>query len=207
MQRNIESPEIRIQYSRLLDPFFRSLFELELEKDIQPEGVTYNNAETILNNIKEYKISWHERAPVLTYMQETLQLDFYQTTIDVFVVGRIKNAISSPMIISSTKTPDEFVDILTHELLHRLISDSKQKIPAKDILLKLFPTETMLCRNHVVVHAVLKKIYLEFLKVPQRLAIVKEHDKKSPDYLRAWEIVDEQGEDDIIAKFRQLYES
>lgn len=205
MDKIITTPEIRIQYSRLLDPFFESLFDYEQEKGLIAKSRIYNTPETIIQKIGEFKNAWQKRKQVLLFMQETLELNFYQTIIDAYVVGFIKHCISTPIIINSTKLPINFADTLTHELLHRLISDNQEKIKARDILLKLFPDETLLCRNHVVVHAVLKKIYLEFLNAPDRLHANKELDKNSPDYTRAWEIVDALGENTVVKKFKELY--
>ncbi|MFO0704813.1 MAG: hypothetical protein U0517_02425 [Candidatus Andersenbacteria bacterium] len=197
-------PVIRISYNRLLDPFFRSFFELQHAGT--PKNSTYTSPEVVLKKVSEFINAWKKRESVLEFMQETLSLEFYQNAIDVHVVGFIKHAISSPMIISSTKSVDAFVDSLTHELLHRLVSDNTKKIPAGKILLNLYPKESRLCRNHIVVHAVLKKIYLEFFKEAERLTAIQVRDKKASAYMRAWELVDTLGADSIIAQFKKGYQ-
>ena len=202
MRRN---PEIRIQYARLLDKFFKQLFSLAQEQKQIADDQTYNSPEQIVEKIGAFKEAWSKRQAVLSFMQKTLELDFYQPVIDVNVVGWIKHAISAPIVISSTKEVADFTDSLTHELLHRLISDNQQKIRIRDILQSWFPDETILCRNHVIVHALLKKIYLEFLDEPERLAVNRARDKKAPDYMRAWGLVEEIGEAAIIEKFKQKY--
>lgn len=137
-------------------------------------------------------------------MQDCLELNFYQTTIDVFIVGFVRHAISTPTIISSTKDNSEFIDILIHELLHRLISDNVQKTKTGGILLNLFPNETLLCRNHIVLNAVLKKIYINFFRSQEKITEVIKRDQNMPDYKRAWELVDQNSEDVIIKKFQNL---
>jgi hypothetical protein len=204
MQENIKNPDIRIQYARLLDPFFKSLFTYQYKATTANGVDSYPSAEEVLKKVEEFKKSWQEMSSALTFVQQVLGLNFYQTLIDVYVVGHTQHPISSPVVISSTKTESVFVDSLTHELLHRLISDNKQKIRAREILAKLFPKETMLCRNHIVLHAVLEKVYLEFLHQPERLSDNRARDESAVDYRRAWKIVQKQGSDAVISRFRQL---
>ena len=200
------NPEIRIQYSPVLDLFFQQLFKYKQEEDPDLAGVVYDSPEIISEKIKEFEKVWESKKDVLEYMQQILGLNFYQTLIDVYVVGFSQpTAISTPVIISSQNIPEVFVKILIHEILHRLISDNTQKISAGKILGELYSKETVLCRNHIVLHAVLEKIYLEFFKDPQALSKTVEKNKAFPDYARAWEIVEQQGADEIINNFKNLY--
>ncbi len=201
----IINPEIRIQYSGLLDPFFQQLFNLRKEKGLIDKDVLYNTSEMIEEQVAKYQKTWRDREHVLSFMQEILELGFYQSTINAYVVGSMRGGISVPIVIGSGHEPDYFADLLTHEIAHNLISDNKQNISTSSILLKLFPDETLVCRNHIVLHALMKKIFLEFLNAPERLQITKERDKKAPDYTRAWEIAEALGEDVIISQFKDLY--
>lgn len=59
--------------------------------------------------------------------------------------------------------------------------------------------------NHIIVHAVLKKIYLKHFNE----AVLKrdiEFSRKKPDYKKAWDIVEEIGSDTIIEEFISHYE-
>ena len=197
--------EVRIQYSRLLDPFFKSLFEYEKRAGVIKSNSDYPTAEVILEKVKEYNNAWQSRALVLNYVQEILRLDFYEPIIDAYVIGHMRGSISTPILMGSQKSSSEYIDTLTHEILHRLISDNKQKIKVREILPTMFPNESVLCRVHVVVHAILKKIYLEFLKEPDRFAANKKRNTKATDYARAWEIVDVMGETKIIEQFKSFY--
>lgn len=198
----MDTPEVRITYSRLLDPFFRSLFEFQMGRDASTK---YPAPKETLSIIEKFCDAWQQQEKVLGFMQGLLSLQFYQNVIDVHVVGVIQYPISSPMVISSTKSATQFVDALVHELLHRLLSDNTKKIPVGKVLLELFPKETRLCRNHIVVHAVLEKIYRDFFKDAARLAAVRERDQNAPDYKRAWQLVDTNGANKVIARFKNTY--
>jgi len=50
-----------------------------------------------------------------------------------------------------------------------------------------------------------EKTYLDFLSAPAKLRANKDHDNRAPDYMRAWEIVDATGANEIIARFKSLY--
>lgn len=199
------NPEIRIQHAYLLDPHFYSLFKFKQESGLIEGGRIYNSRDVILGKILEYEAAWKDQEQVLFFMQDVLCLNFYMDTIDVYVVGSMKGAISRPLLISSTVGVVDFLDILIHELLHNLIADSRQKIDVVDILSKLFPTESRLCKNHIVVHAMMTKIYTEFLKIPDRLRVIRERDADAPDYMRAWAIVDAEGAEAVLEKFRNFY--
>lgn len=198
-------PEIRIIYSKFLDKRLKKLFEYHQEAGlISPEAV-YPAAESIIEKTKEYQKAWESRKSVLEYMQEVLALNFYSNVIDAYIVGQMKGAFSLPIVISSYLPPNKYIDVLTHEVLHRLTSDNKQQITEENIVSKMLPAETEKCAIHVIIHAMLKKIYLEFLKDPERLVANKERDKNAPDYVRAWEIVETMGENQIIEQFKNYY--
>lgn len=198
-------PEIRIQYAKYLDPYFRSLFKYNQEAGLIKSEAEYPDAEWITRRVEEYNQEWLSRTSVLEYLQKILELDFHQATIDVYVVGQMKGAISTPITSSSQLPATKYIDVLTHEIIHRLIGDNQQQINLETILQTLFPSETDLCKVHIIVHALMKKVYLEFLKEPERLIANKDRDQKAPDYMKAWEIVDTIGEDNIISKFKSYY--
>jgi hypothetical protein len=200
------NPEIKIQYARLLDPFFKSLFLLRQEKGLIDATITYPTPEEIIQKISSFTEAWQTRKNVLTYMQKTFKLDFASPVIDVFIVGAMKGAISNPLLIGSKRSAIAFTDVLTHEILHVLISNNKQQLKNLfEFFTKFYPTESQLTRVHVIIHAMMTKIYLNFLNTPEQLITIKELDKNSPDYMRAWEIVETEGMEVILEKFQNHY--
>lgn len=144
-------------------------------------------------------------------MTETLRLSFRQNIIDVNIAPWF-HAFSDPMVIGVMQEPDVFVDTLTHELLHRLLTDNTL-IPHETQLLpewgKLFGNQnsfTLLV--HIPVHAVHKAIYLDILKAPERLERDIANNKKhgSKDYEGAWDYVEKHGYNEIISQLLKSYE-
>ena len=117
------------------------------------------------------------------------------------------------MVIGIRLEPDLFVDILTHELLHRLLTDNQSALPRNKVVdewRKLFgqnhPPVTL---NHIPVHAIHKSIYLDLLKAPQRLQrdITRCQAHGDTDYVKAWEYVEKAGYQEIIEQLKKSYNS
>jgi hypothetical protein len=109
------------------------------------------------------------------------------------------------MIIGVIYEPDEFIDILTHELIHRLLTDNRT-LPYDLFLIPHW--ENLFGKNHsfntlvhIPVHAVHKAVYLDALKDAKRLERdIKRHQKYgNKDYTAAWDYVESRGYEDIIA--------
>lgn len=151
----------------------------------------------------EYRQAWlpYEKK-VLAYMQELLGLRFYLPVIDV-TIAPMMPAMSTPLIINLRPEPDEFVTTLIHELIHVLLSDNREEKQLQEVKERLAPGESLLVANHVLVHAVMEKVFLEALSEPERLQ--KDIDfcqGKLPAYSRAWSLVKELGADRVITDIR-----
>jgi hypothetical protein len=107
--------------------------------------------------------------------------------------------------------PDKFIDVLTHELLHRLLTDNttiSYDTNLRRTWSELFGRDhkpaTLV---HIPVHAVHKAIYLDVLKEPSRFerdfAGNKKHE--AVPYIEAWAYVEENGYKEIIEQLRQSY--
>ncbi|HVX24350.1 MAG TPA: hypothetical protein VG992_03350 [Candidatus Saccharimonadales bacterium] len=200
-------PEIRIKDAWLLrENASKHLHEL------WGEGKTLADDEWMEKRVAEYQEAWKPyEEKVLTGMCELLGLEFYQNVVDVYIAPWF-HAFSDPMIIGVMSEPDYFVDILTHELTHRLLTDNTSLSSAADLLPrweKLFGKQhSFTAIAHIPVHAVHKAIYLDILKAPERLerdiAVNKKHD--ATDYIVAWDYVDEHGYKEIIEKLKKDYQ-
>lgn len=202
-------PEIRIDFSW-------TLFATESEVLAKLYGHKLRSYDEYQKYTEEFRIEWkkHE-SEILTYMQETLGLEFYNPIIDVSLAPCFMGG-SDPLVLGFLYEPDEFVDTLTHELLHVLLTDNKVvsikgSYPSYDLKTEwesLFGFEDDFnALVHVLVHAVHKKIYLELLKEESRLT--REEDKlqknKATSYQKAWDYVDKHGADSVIEKLKKSY--
>jgi len=199
-------PEIRIKDSLLLrEHSSRHLHEL------WGKDKTLADDDLMEKKVADYRKAWKPfEKQILTSMTDLLDLSFRQNIIDVYIAPWFK-AFSDPLVIGVTNEPDQFVDILTHELLHRLLTDNTT-IPYETKILvewqKLFGKEhTFTTVVHIPVHAVHKAIYLDVLNAPERLerdiAGIKKY--KATDYINAWDYVDKHGYLEIIEKLRASY--
>jgi hypothetical protein len=199
------TPKIVIKYGKLLDPIF--IFYCRNNPDLKVRG--WNDwipptQEEVFKRIENYKKEWSKyEEKIVKEMCDVLNLKFKRNII-VYIVSGNSRQLSSPIVIKSGFNPDEFVDSLTHELIHTLFEDNGTKIPIS-ILEEMFPGETSTIRNHVVVHSVLKYIYLDILKDEKKLEMNIENSRKhsTNDYFHAWEIVEKEGYMEIIKRFKK----
>ena len=197
----MKEPKIIIKYNRFLDPIFIGYIKsLPQWKDWQVPS-----SEEVLRRIEEYKKEWKKNEKIiLNALCEITDLEFFRNVIDVYIVSGNPRQFSNPIVIKSGFEPLEFVITLTHELVHKLFSDNNKIVPE---LLSLFPKETPTTANHVVIHAILKYLYLDVLNneklFQKNITMSKGH--STNDYQRAWIIVEEKGYKNIIKTFKEIY--
>lgn len=176
------------------------------------KGRPLNPDDYYIEKVKDYQKAWRPyEHKILTGMTDIMTLSFRQNVIDVYVAPWFY-AFSEPMVIGVIFTPDEFVDALTHELIHRLLTDNTA-LPNELILIppweKLFGKQhSRKTLVHIPVHAVHKAIYLDVLNEPKRLERDIEKDRKSGNkaYIASWDYVSEQGYKEIINKLKKSYQ-
>lgn len=160
---------------------------------------------------KSYSDAWepHEEK-ILRGMISILGLEFRQEMIDVYIAPWFA-AFSDPMVIGVRLSPQEFVDTLTHELLHRLLTDNTS-VPHELFLLpeweKLYGNQyTFTALVHIPVHAVHKALYLDVIQEPEHLErdITNNKKNKAIDYIAAWDYVEKHDYKIIIKKLKKSY--
>ncbi len=199
-------PKIIIKYNRFLDPIF--IFYCKNNPELKEKG--WNdwippNKKEILKRIKKYKEEWAKYENVILYgVCDILGFNFKRNIIDVHIVSGNSRQFSDPIIIKSGFSPDEFVDILTHELLHLLFQDNVDIFPTS-ILNAIFSDESRTVKNHILTYAVLKFLYIDILHDTRRLErnILNSKRHGSPDYIRAWEIVENKDYREIITDLKK----
>lgn len=146
---------------------------------------------------------------ILRAMMDTLQLEFRQNTLDVYVVPWFY-AISDPLIVGPTfKSQDEVINLLTHELVHRLVTDNTKAEYGENMIedwRMLFGNLGFNTLTHVPVYAVMKKIYLEVLERPDLLKKEAQSIGEDQEYAEAWAYVEQQGYQTVIDKLVMQFE-
>lgn len=165
-----------------------------------------------INKTKVYRTAWElKEKQILTAMQDLFGLNHHKSTIDVYLAPFFIPK-SAPLIINFRHDPDQFVDVLTHELLHNLFTDNQYIKHDDDKYLipvwqKLFGKKDIIELVHIPIHAGLKAIYLDVLKEPYRLKRDILECQKWPEYKAAWNYVEENDYKEIINKFKLSYQS
>lgn len=197
-------PLVRIQYGWLLADAASTVMN---EK--WGDGTPLHSFEYYEAIANKYAKWWSEDGEsILEHLCEITGLSFYQNTIDVYVAPWFY-AFSVPMVLGVVfKSKDELVVVLTHEIIHRLLTDNTAHDYEFNYLKpwrKMFGKEVS--RNtlvHIPVHAIMMKLFTDVMKRPDLIELDRRQVSKYPDYAAAWKYVDENGHDAIIEKLRTI---
>ena len=201
-------PEIRIRASFLLNGAVIPLLLPGLEETGNEKAAT---DEFINETVELYNSSWapfEER--ILKAMCEILDLEFKQNTIDVYVAP-FGHSFSDPMVMSTKYSGDRFIEVFTHEITHRLLTDNTKMTASADK--KILQTWKGLFGDdhtwntivHIPVHAVLEYIFTDILNETGRLERDINFCEKYPSYADAWKYVKQEGYQSILKKLRDSY--
>lgn len=136
----------------------------------------------------EHVKAWKKvEADTLQKLRAITGLEFAQNFIDVYIVDG-KGAISDPMIIGGNCDSEAFIRNLTHELVHRILTDNTQHTTFDGRI--LYGAGAM--GVHVVVHAVLMAIWAEMDLIHYIRADMTKC-RKVKEYHQAWDIVNREG--------------
>lgn len=167
--------------------------------------------EDMQNIIKAYRREWSKfEDKILNGLWQILSVTYRKNIIDVYIAPWFY-AFSDPLVIGVTLTPNEFVDVLTHELIHVLLTDNNKvsidslESPIGDSWSKLFGKMPFDQLVHIPVHAIHKKLYLEVLNDKSRLErdIEKVTKNKAVEYIEAWNYVNSHDYNEIIDSVKQ----
>ncbi len=203
----MQYPEIRFKHSWLL---INTIYN-----DIKPAYETPKNELHKLDHayidraLKRYEKAWKPYEEQLIHgMCELLGLEFSQNIIDVYAAP-FYNSFSDPMVIATKYTSDRSVEVVTHEIIHRLLTDNLQINDDVKLLpewKRLFGKEhswnTLI---HIPVHVVLQALFDDVIGEPLRTTHDKKKCKPHAEYNAAWEYVDRVGYKTIIDQLRESY--
>lgn len=191
-------PKITIKYNRFLDPIFIGWIQSqEKYKDWIPP-----DKEEVLKNIQNYNALWNKYSEqVLLAMTEITGLHFKRNLIPVYIVSGNPRGFSDPIVLKSRYTDIEFINYLTHELIHCLYVDNCARV--NDAIPYDAPNLNDTAKDHVYLHAILKYIFLDILKEPGRLVVAIDNCNKSKGgYELAWQIVENGNYLELINGFK-----
>ena len=202
------NPEVRINYAWMLDPVSELIADRRGESMLDSVAV-----DAVMNDYREI---WHRHGSgILDAICRILGLEFYRDVIDVHI-GQYFIPQSDPIIIGIQKTPDIFLDTLTHELIHVLLLDNQLvQTAGKDRDLMLGSRWQLLFGDghsfntvvHIPVHAVLDRVFTEYFGDVSRRDRDIENVRtfKDPAYSLSWDYVVREGAEKIVEQIRNDY--
>jgi hypothetical protein len=196
-------PKIDFKYSYIYDELFRN--SIDLNKILQKTGKKYPSAMETISFMNELEMVWKkEGGKILEKISEISGLDWKIKNISCYIVGTCR-PMSDPLTIKKCNDITHAVDILTHELIHNLQSQINEKKWEKwqKYIDKKYARESSTTRDHILLNAIHMALYLDYFGA-DRLMRDMWNSNVSTDYKRSWEIVENEGPDKIVRKFRQL---
>lgn len=187
-------PKIRFRLSWVYNQRHRRMAERIGELD------TFPSDKRIKNYITSIEELWSLKGNVvLTELEKISGLKWKEKDIICYVVGKGR-AFSDPLTIPVFSSKTRFIDTLIHELIHNLIvqqKGSKKFFKYFSQYNEEFKKESQITRNHILLHAIHKELYLRLFG-KRRLNQDIARCQKSPAYKRSWEIVEMEGHKNII---------
>lgn len=198
-------PEVRIKDGFLL----REKVSQHLHELWSKDGETLAGDEEMAKIVEAYQSAWQPyESKILTGMTNEMGLTFHQNTIDVYIAPWFF-AFSDPLVIGVTYSPERFVEILTHEILHRLLTDNNEttafSLDETELQILFGNDLTFNTLIHIPVHAIMQFVFDDVLNEPKRTVRDRDMCSKYDDYRRAWEYVDATGYKVIIEKLKTFY--
>lgn len=198
-------PDIRFKYPWLL----LNTLDFALRPALEKEGAAdLLDKEFILERLARHEDAWRPyEQKILQGMCDIFGLEFRQNIIDIYVAP-LRHAFSDPMMISTKHSPDEVVNVIAHELMHRLLTDNTlyKDENLVDHWRSLFGAEhDKVALIHIPIHAGLKMLFLDVLNEPNRLTNDIERCQRHQPYKQAWKYVEANDYKQIIAQLKVAY--
>ena len=151
-----------------------------------------------------YNKKWSEfESKIITFLENTLSLSWNFKRLPCYIV-RQGVAFSDPLTVPIKENDDDFFALLIHELIHHILTQNSCVKNANKKLHKEYQGHSLITINHIIVNAVMKKVYFEFFD-NNMLEKDIEKAQNHQDYKKAWEIINSKGEDSIISSFISNY--
>ncbi len=194
--------KIRFRYSQLYDNNYRG--SNLIQESLKKKGLEYPTHEKIRDFIKEVEPKWNKiEEKVLSSISKISGLKWKEKQVWCYVIG-CGRSFSDPLTVKVHETKEDFIDTLVHEMIHQIQIQNEDIVNKNwgDYLYKNYPKETRVTRNHLIVHAIHKEIYLKIFGKKRLIKDIKES-QASIDYKKSWGIVGKNRHKNIIKQFRK----
>lgn len=201
-------PKIVFRYSKVYDGI--------LEMMLTGKKFKYPSKETerkIFDYIRDLEKLWRkDEKKVFKEISKITKLFWKEEIIYCYVIRKGNFSLSDPLtlVVYNRKgfliEKDSLIDILVHELIHRIFFTSRENFQkskkAWDCIYRKYKKETEKTKNHIIIHAIHKHLYLKLFN-EKRLKRDIQWASSYKDYKRAWQIVEKEGYQNIIKEFQK----
>lgn len=196
-------PKVIFRFSEVYNQEWRYIF------DSKKREMKYPSDDVIRKYIDKVEKLWKRvEQKMLTELTDLTGLKWDEREVICYVVGWV-TPFADPLTLPVYKDDlgynhDYFVDILTHELIHRLQTQDSNRYKMKKYWAyadKKYAKETFESMAHISVNAIHAHLIKEIFD-DQRLEFNIRLMKDLPDYKSAWEIVLKEGYKSIIKEFK-----
>ena len=193
----MEIPHVRFIYAYPLDNNRRRLYS---EKGLG----YYPSIDQVREKIGKWEVLWNTVNADNRVILKLLELGKRtpERSLECYIFGAGLNPMSAPLMVPVMRkdveySDEEFIEILIHEIAHVFVGGHR---PYFKMIVQKYPTETTLVHNHIIIYALLEKIYSEMFK--SKLGDFGRTDLPS-DYARAIEIVKEKGHENLLREYQE----
>jgi len=194
-------PKIVFRYSRVYNSYFKN--NPQILKYLNDNKKSYPEVNEITGFLKTIEKKWEKIGPkILSEISTISNLEWKDIKVNCYIVGYCR-PFSDPLTIKIYDNLDDFFIVLIHELIHQI--QIQNKLLYKNwikYLLKNYSNKSKLTRGHIFLYSVFSKIIINnFGK--DKLGRYRGKINR-PEYREAFEIVDKEGIDNIINKFKKI---
>jgi len=193
------TPQVNFRYSWIYDQTWQNWLRLQFKE----EELNFRTQDQIEDFITEITPMWREvESKILTEISAVTSLPWTEGKVTCYIVAHCRE-ISEPLTMHPLKDRNLFIRRLIHEMIHQnhIQGGMEGRWPKiwKAITEK-YPNENIVTQIHIPVHAALKHILLKFYGQSWVDADIGDC-KKDSYYTRAWEIVEQEGYENINKAF------
>jgi len=194
-------PRVEFTYSSVYDEQWRAAWKRSAKRSGR-----YPSPEEVQRFMRKVERAWRRsEAGVFRSIARVSGLRWSDDPHVCYVVG-YAIPFSDPLTLPvfGPKAPVNYVvDVLTHELIHRLLIGRRAAARVRTALSRLkreYPRENENVRTHIIVHAIHWRVF------ETEFGVARLHRERRimgtvPDYRRAWEIVEAEGAAPLIQRF------
>lgn len=189
-------PKVQFIYSWIYDDVFK-----KFDRPPKNRNLSFR---AMQRYIKSVEALWRKREKaILQELSKVAKLSWKEEKIPCYVIT-YGLPFSNPLTIGVWEEEDYFLDILTHELIHRLFfqeGNEKRIAGAWRYFLKKYKQEPFETRTHIPLRAFHEHIFRTLFnekRLQREYEITKRYSKEEK---RSWDIVREEGYKNIIKQF------